>query len=56
MVHDSYSHDNMLAIEAALGITLVRLDGSDYERMERVLKQTLKGVRGLVRRRADAVQ
>lgn len=43
MVHDSYSHDNMLAIEAALGITLVRLDGSDYERMERVLKQTLKG-------------
>lgn len=46
MVHDSFSHDNMLAIEAALGITLVRLDGSDYERMERVLKQTLKGVRG----------
>lgn len=42
MVHDSYSHDTMLAIEAALGIKLTRLDGSDYERMEKVLKATLK--------------
>lgn len=42
MVASQETHDQMLEIESMLGIKLVRLDGSDFNKMERVLKQTLK--------------